>query len=143
QTTPSYWLNPMNGVSYLVSTQTPQYNVDSLQGLANIPVTGASDHRSEILGSVASFSRGMGEAVVSHYDVQPVVDIFGSVEGRDLGGVAREVTSIVNASLKELPRGAEIVIRGQIETMRSSFAGLSGGLLFSILLVYLLIVVNF
>jgi multidrug efflux pump subunit AcrB len=143
QTSPTFWLNPKNGVSYSIATQTPQYRVDSLQDLENIPVTGISGARSEILGSLASIRRGTGMAVVSHYDIQPVIDIFGSVQGRDLGGVARDIDRIVKDAETELPRGSRIIVRGQIQTMHSSYIGLVGGLVFSILLVYLLIVVNF
>jgi multidrug efflux pump subunit AcrB len=143
QTSPTFWLNPKNGVSYSIATQTPQYRVDSLQDLENIPVTGISGARPEILGSLASIQRGSGMAVVSHYDIQPVIDIFGSVQGRDLGGVARDIDRIVKDAETELPRGSRIIVRGQIQTMHSSYIGLVGGLVFSILLVYLLIVVNF
>ncbi len=143
QTSPTFWLNPKNGVSYSIATQTPQYRVDSLQDLENIPVTGTSGARPEILGSLASIQRGSGMAVVSHYDITPVIDIFGSVQGRDLGGVARDIDRIVKDAETELPRGSRIIVRGQIQTMHSSYIGLVGGLVFSILLVYLLIVVNF
>jgi CzcA family heavy metal efflux pump len=143
QTSPTFWLNPKNGVSYAIATQTPQYRIDSLQGLENIPVTGASGASSQILGSLASIQRGVGLGVVSHYDIQPVIDIYGTVQGRDLGGVARDLTKVIEDSKKDLPKGARIVVRGQIQTMRSSYIGLLGGLVFSILLVYLLIVVNF
>jgi len=144
QTTPTFWLNPKTGVSYSIVAQTPQYRMDSLQNLQNIPVTGGGTAaRPQILGSLASINRGTGMAVVSHYDIQPVIDIFGSVQGRDLGGVSREIDKIVNDAQKELPRGSSLVVRGQIKTMRSSYIGLLSGLVFSILLVYLLIVVNF
>jgi multidrug efflux pump subunit AcrB len=143
QTSPTFWLNPKNGVSYSITTQTPQYRVDSLQDLENIPVTGTSGAKPEILASLASVQRGTGMAVVSHYDIQPVIDIFGAVQGRDLGGVASDINRIVKDSETELPRGSRIIVRGQIQTMRSSYVGLIGGLAFSILLVYLLIVVNF
>jgi len=143
QTNPTFWLNPKNGVSYAIATQTPQYRLDSLQGLENIPVTGPTRAQPQILGSLASIERGVGMAVMSHYNIQPVVDIFGSVQGRDLGGVARDINKIVDESRKDLPRGSQLVVRGQIQTMRSSYVGLLGGLVFSILLVYLLIVVNF
>jgi multidrug efflux pump subunit AcrB len=143
QTSPTFWLNPKNGVSYAIATQTPQYRLDSLQGLQNIPVTGASGAPPQILGSLASINRGVGLGLVSHYDIQPVIDIYGSVQGRDLGGVARDLNKVLENSKKDLPRGARLVVRGQILTMRSSYVGLVGGLVFSILLVYLLIVVNF
>jgi multidrug efflux pump subunit AcrB len=143
QTTPTFWLNPKNGVSYAIATQTPQYRIDSLQALQNIPVTGTSGSPPQILGSLASISRGTGLGVVSHYDIQPVIDIYGSVQGTDLGSVSRGINKIVADSEKELPRGSRVVVRGQVLTMRSSYIGLLGGLVFSILLVYLLIVVNF
>jgi CzcA family heavy metal efflux pump len=143
QTTPEFWVNPKTGVSYSIATQTPQYRVDSLQDLENIPVTGPSGARSGILASLASIRRDAGLAVVSHYDIQPLIDIYGSVQGRDLGGVARDINQIVQDSKKELPRGSQLIVRGQIQTMRSSYQGLLGGLVFSIVLVYLLIVVNF
>jgi CzcA family heavy metal efflux pump len=144
QTAPTFWLDPKTGVSYNIATQTPQYRVDTLQGLENIPVTGTNTAAPpEILANLASFSRGAEMGVVSHYNVQPVIDIFGSVQGRDLGGVAREILPIIERSKKDLPRGSQIIVRGQIETMRTSFSGLLWGLAFSIVLVYLLIVINF
>ena len=143
QTSPTFWLNPRTGVSYSIVTQTPQYRMDSLQDLQNIPVTAGTQAKPQILGSLASINRGTGMAVVSHYDIQPVIDIFGAVQGRDLGGVAREIDKIVHDAEKELPRGSSLLVRGQIKTMRSSYVGLLSGLVFSILLVYLLIVVNF
>jgi multidrug efflux pump subunit AcrB len=143
QTSPTFWLNPQNGVSYLIATQTPQYRVKSLQDLNNIPVTGAGNAPPSILGSLASLDRGTDMSVVSHYNVAPVIDIFGSVQGRDLGGVSKDLLSVVHNSEKDLPRGSKIVVRGQIQTMRSSFIGLLTGLVFAIVLVYLLIVVNF
>ena len=143
QTAPTFWLDPRNGVSYNISTQTPEYRNDSLQKLENIPVTGPGATRSGILADLVSFSRGSEMAVVSHYNVEPVIDIFGSVDGRDLGGVARDITPILNRNRKDLPRGSQINILGQIDTMNQSFVGLLSGLGFSILLVYLLIVVNF
>jgi multidrug efflux pump subunit AcrB len=143
QTSPSFWLNPKNGVTYQIATQTPQYEQDSLQDLENIPLTGASGGRSGILADVASINRGVGLGLVSHYDIEPVIDIFGSVQGRDLGGVAREIDGYVQEAQKSLPRGSRLVVRGQIQTMISSYKGLLFGLAFSILLVYLLIVVNF
>src|SRR5881409_209595 len=143
QTSPSFWLDPKNGVSYSIATQTPQYRLDSLQGLENIPVTGPSGARPEILASLASIHRGSGMSLVSHYDIQPVVDIYGSVARRDLGGVANDINKIVDNARKQLPRGSEVNIRGQVQTMKSSYSGLLSGLAFAILLVYLLIVVNF
>jgi CzcA family heavy metal efflux pump len=143
QTSPTFWLNPKNSVSYQVATQTPQYRVQSLQDLENIPVTGTSTAPPSILASLASFNRNSDLSVVSHYNVSPVIDIFGSVQGRDLGAVSKDIFSILKTSQKDLPRGSQIIVRGQIQTMRSSFLGLLTGLAFAIVLVYLLIVVNF
>ena len=142
QTTPTFWLDPKTGVSYNIATQTPQYRVDSLQDLQNVPVTNGVA-RPQILAGLGTFTRGAEMAVVSHYNIQPVIDIYGSVEGRDLGGVAGDISKILDEARKNLPPGSQIIERGQIQTMRSSFIGLLAGLGFSILLVYLLIVVNF
>ena len=160
QTSPNFWLNPKNGVSYPLMTETPQYQVDSLQSLANIPLTrpalAAATHgdaagamgssaglASDVLGSLGSMSRSMGQAAISHYNVQPVIDVFGSVQGRDLGGVAGDVQKIVSRAQTDLPAGSFVVIRGQVQTMQSSFSGLTMGLILAIVLVYLLMVVNF
>jgi multidrug efflux pump subunit AcrB len=143
QTSPTFWLNPKNGVSYSIATQTPQYRVQSFQDLNNIPVTGATNAPPALISNVAALSRGAELSVVSHYNVTPVIDIFGAVQGRDLGGVSKDIFSIISASQKELPRGSQVIVRGQIQTMRSSFIGLLTGLVFAIALVYLLIVVNF
>jgi CzcA family heavy metal efflux pump len=145
QTAPAFWLDPRTGVSYTIATQTPQYRVNSLQDLENIPVANASAGNAppQILGDLATFTRGAEMGVVSHYDIESAIDIYGAVDRRDLGGVAREMTPIINQSRKNLPSGSRIMVRGQIETMNSSFTGLLAGLGFSILLVYLLIVVNF
>jgi multidrug efflux pump subunit AcrB len=142
QTTPTFWLDPKTGVSYNIATQTPQYRIDSLQDLQNVPVTNGVA-RPQILAGLGTFTRGAEMAVVSHYNIQPVIDIYGSVEGRDLGGVAGDISKILDEARKNLPPGSQIIERGQIQTMRSSFIGLLAGLGFSILLVYLLIVVNF
>ena len=143
QTTPNFWLNPANGVSYLVATQTPQTAVDSLQALANIPVTGQGTPNSTILGNLSTMSFDSSPAVVSHYNVQPVLDLYGTVQGRDLGGVAADIDKVVAASQADLPKAASVVVRGQVQTMRDSFAGLAQGMLFAVVLVYLLIVINF
>jgi multidrug efflux pump subunit AcrB len=144
QTTPTYWLNPRNHVSYQISTQTPQYRLNSLQDLENIPVTGPNPNAPpEILASLASIRRGVGSAVISHYDIQPVIDIYGAVQGRDLGAVSSQISQIIDDSKGALPRGSQVIVRGQVQTMRSSYIGLLAGLAFSIVLVYLLIVVNF
>jgi multidrug efflux pump subunit AcrB len=145
QTTPTFWLNPTNGVTYNVQVQSPQYLLRSLQDLSNIPVTSTSGAAApqEILGNLATVSRGTEQGTVSHYNVQPVLDLYGGVEGTDLGSVAKAVDRIVAKDTPNLPRGSSVVVRGQVQTMRASFLGLAGGLVLSIVLVYLLIVVNF
>jgi multidrug efflux pump subunit AcrB len=143
QTSPTFWLDPKTGVSYNIDTQTPQYRNDSLQDLKNLPVLGPGTRHAQILANLASFSRNSEMGLVTHYDVQPVIDIYGNVEGRDLGGVSRDIDPIIERARKSLPRGSQLIVRGQIQTMKSSFVGLLGGLFFSIVLVYLLIVVNF
>ena len=145
QTTPEFWLDPRNGVSYSVVTQTPQFAIASMNDLRNIPISSSSGKavRPEILGDVATMYRGSGLAVVSHYNIRRVVDIYGSIQDRDLGAVGREMTKIVDANRKYLPRGMTVGVRGQYETMQSSFTGLLGGLALAIVLVYALIVVNF
>jgi multidrug efflux pump subunit AcrB len=144
QTSPTFWLDPKNHVSYSIATQTPQYRTATLQDLQNIPVTGTDPTApASIMASLVSVQRGAGMAVVSHYNVAPVIDIFGAAAGRDLGGVAGDITKIIDATRSQLPRGSQVVIRGQVQTMRSSYIGLLSGLVFSIVLIYLLIVVNF
>jgi multidrug efflux pump subunit AcrB len=143
QTSPTFWLNPATGVSYAIATMTPQYRMDSLQDLGNIPVAGSAGAQPQLLEGLATVRRDDGPAVVSHYNVQPVVDIYGSVQGRDLGGAAADLAPILASATKELPRGSQLAVRGQIETMRTSFVGLLTGLTLAIVLVYLLIVVNF
>ena len=168
QTSPTFWLNPSNGVSYSIAVQSPQYNLDSLQQLKNIPLTpgsatppakspdgytvsGATPQASfqtiakpvQVLGGIASFTRGEELATVTHYDIEPVIDIYGSFIHTDLHSVDVQIEKIIEKHRSELPRGSRIVVRGQVQTMRSSFVGLLLGLIFSILLVYLLIVVNF
>jgi multidrug efflux pump subunit AcrB len=144
QTSPTFWLDPKNHVSYQIATQTPQYRTDTLQDLANIPITGTNPASPpSIMASLVSMQRGSGMGVVSHYNVAPVIDIYGAVAGRDLGGVARDINKIVRATQQQLPRGSRVAIRGQVQTMQASYKGLLSGLVFSIVLVYLLIVVNF
>jgi len=159
QTTPSFYLDPRNGVSYNVAVQTPQYSLDSLAKLNSLPVTGSTGALPvntaaatgapgaavppQVLGNLARIVPGTELGAVSHYDVQPVIDIYANVEGTDLGTVTRSMEKIIHAHEKDLPRGSHLVLRGQSETMKSSYIGLFGGLAFSILLVYLLIVVNF
>jgi multidrug efflux pump subunit AcrB len=144
QTSPTFWVDPKNHVSYQIATQTPQYRADTLQDLANIPVTGTNAFAlPSLTASLVSVQRGAGMAVVSHYNVAPVIDIFGAAAGRDLGGVASDINKIIDATRPQLPRGSRVVVRGQVQTMRASYIGLLSGLVFSIILVYLLIVVNF
>ena len=143
QVSPGFWLNQRNGVNYNLAVQAPQYRISSLQDLYDLPVTSAGGAHSQLLVNLADLQRISGPAVVTHYNVQPVVDVYASVQGRDLGGVAAEVQKIVDGAQKDLPRGSFTTIRGQVETMHSSFVGLGGGLIFAVVLVYLLIVVNF
>ena len=141
-TSPTTFLNWQNGVSYNLVTQAPQYSIQSLQDLQNIPI-GAAGARPQNLGDVASIARANSMAVISHYNTRRVVDIYGSVQDRDLGAVGRDIARIVDAHRPNLPRGSFVTLRGQVETMRASYLGLLGGLAFAIVLVYLLIVVNF
>ena len=144
QTSPTFWVDPKNRVSYSIATQTPQYREDTLQNLENIPITGTDPSAPpSLMASLVSVQRGTGMAVVSHYNVAPVIDIFGAVAGRDLGGVADDINKIIVATRQQLPRGSQVIVRGQVQTMRASYIGLLSGLAFSIVLVYLLIVVNF
>ncbi|HMI50023.1 MAG TPA: efflux RND transporter permease subunit [Candidatus Saccharimonadales bacterium] len=143
QISPMFFLNYKNGVSYNLVTQTPQYAVQSLQDLQSTPINAASAKHPEILADVASINRSNEMEVISHYNIRRVVDIYASVQGRDLGAVGRDVTRIVDANRKSLPKGSFVTIRGQLQTMRTSYLGLLAGLVFSIVLVYLLIVVNF
>jgi len=143
QITPMFFLNHKNGVSYNLVTQTPQYSIQSLQDLQNTPLSAATAGRPEIMADVASIKRGNEMEVINHYNIRRVVDIYAAVQGRDLGAVGRDVTRIVDANRKSLPRGSFITVRGQLQTMRTSYLGLLGGLVFSVVLVYLLIVVNF
>jgi multidrug efflux pump subunit AcrB len=144
QTSPTFWVDPKQGVSYSIATQTPQYREDTLQDLVNIPVTGSNPSAPpSLMASLVSLQRGTGMAVESHYNIAPVIDVYGSAAGRDLGGVARDINKLIDASRNRLPRGSQVTIRGQVQTMHASYVGLLGGLVFAILLVYLLIVVNF
>jgi CzcA family heavy metal efflux pump len=144
QTSPAFYLDPKNHVSYNIAVQTPQYSVRNLQQLENFPVArNGSEQQPQILGNLASVVRGEEEGTVSHYNARPVIDIYGSVEGTDLASVSRKVEAIVEKARAKAPRGTEIYVRGQVQTMHSSFTGLIFGLAFSIVLVYALIVVNF
>ncbi len=143
QTIPTFFLNWHNGVQYELISQTPQYRIQSLQGVGNIPLTSTAMARPEILSEVASLRRGNEMEAIDHYNIRRVIDIFGSVQGRDLASVGRDITRIVHNDQKLLPRGSFFRIRGQLETMRTSYEGLLAGLAAAIVLVYLLIVVNF
>jgi CzcA family heavy metal efflux pump len=143
QTSPTFWLNPKNGVSYSIVTQTPQYDLTSLQDLRNIPVTTPPGKQPQILGALAGIDRSAIPAVESHYNVQPTIDIFAAVQDRDLGAVSDDINRIIASMAKDVPKGSSVVARGQMLTRETSFAGLYGGLAFAIVLVYLLIVVNF
>ncbi|MEX3930308.1 efflux RND transporter permease subunit [Paraburkholderia phymatum] len=141
QTTPTFWLNPRNGVSYNVITEAPQYTMDSLQSLANIPLN-ANGH-TNILGALSTMQRTSGNAVLTHYNAQTTIDIYGTADGRDLGAVSDEIKKAIADTRAQLPKGSTIELRGQVQTMNDSFSGLFAGLIFAIVLVYLLIVVNF
>jgi multidrug efflux pump subunit AcrB len=144
QTAPAFWLDPRTQVSYNIITQTPQYQIASPQDLQNIPLSNSADNAPpQILSGLATLSRGSEMAEVSHYDIQTVIDIYGGVDRRDLGAIASDMKPIIERSKKDLPQGSDIQVRGQIQTMQASFIGLLAGLGFSIVLVYLLIVVNF
>jgi len=143
QITPMFFLNWQNGVSYDLVAQTPQYRIQSLQDLQNTPITSPANARPGILTNVASIHRSTEMQSINHYNIRRLVEIYGSVQDRDLGSVGRDVNRIVDSNRKSLPRGSFAAIRGQLETMRTSYIGLLGGLVFSVILVYLLIVVNF
>ncbi|HVC02456.1 MAG TPA: efflux RND transporter permease subunit [Steroidobacteraceae bacterium] len=144
QTSPSFWTDPRSGTQYQVAVQTPEFRLHSLEDLANTPVGAAGPAgNTPLLSDVASFHREAVPAVVTHYDATPAIDIFGSVQGADLGSVATRVRQIIDASHKDLPRGSRVLLLGQAQTMKASFDGLLLGLLAAIVLVYMLIVVNF
>jgi multidrug efflux pump subunit AcrB len=143
QTAPNYWLNPASSIQYPIVTQTPPYRLDSLDALKNLPLSGVTGQQPQVLGAVANFSRGVGPAVVSHYNAQNALDIYAAVQDRDLGSVARDLEQILRDLAPQVPKGTQVISRGQVITMTTSFRGLYLGLLFAIVLVYLLIVVNF
>jgi multidrug efflux pump subunit AcrB len=142
QTTPTYWLNPQNGVSYPVSVQTPQYRIDTLDGLKTMPVT-TTGRSPQLLGGLATVTPGPESAVVTHYNIQPAIDIYATTQGRDLGGVTAEIHKILDESRPEWGKGVRAVMRGQVATMDQAYSELFFGLAFAIVLIYLLIVVNF
>jgi multidrug efflux pump subunit AcrB len=144
QTSPAFWLDPKNGVSYSVAVQEPQYRVDSYQALQNTPVVSStSGAPPQILANLVNTSRTARPAMIAHYDAQPMINVYAAVDRRDLGAVSDDVVKLVNDIQNELPRGSHIVLRGQVRTMKDSFTGLAFGLLGAIVLVYLLIVLNF
>jgi CzcA family heavy metal efflux pump len=144
QTAPAYWLDPTSGVEYPIVVQAPEYRVDTLSDLENLPITDSGRTGAfQVLGGVAHIDRTQSDAVVDHYNAVPVIDIFATTQDRDLGGVAADVQALVNKTTKDLPRGSQILIRGQVATMHTAFTGLLFGLLGAIVMIYLLIVVNF
>ncbi|WP_175837134.1 efflux RND transporter permease subunit [Burkholderia anthina] len=142
QVSPTFWLNPNNGVSYPIVAQTPQYRMTSLSDLKNLPVTGANGN-SQVLGAIATIQRGVGDAIVSHYNIKPLFDIYATTQGQDLGAVASRIDAIVHATAHDVPKGSVVTVRGQVQTMNSAFSELLLGLLGAVALIYLLIVVNF
>jgi multidrug efflux pump subunit AcrB len=141
QVQPTYWLDPNNGVSYAVSIQTPQQDIESMNRLKNLPLAAATSH--QLLGGLASISRERSDAVVMHYNVKPTIDIYATPHGRDLGALAADINKVIADTAKDLPRGANAVVRGQVTTMTSAYHQLFIGLAVAIVLIYLLIVVNF
>ncbi|MDR2221080.1 MAG: efflux RND transporter permease subunit [Methylobacillus sp.] len=144
QVAPTFWLNPENGVSYPIVLQTPQYQLDNLTALANLPIGSSnSDTPTQTLGAIASFERNLSSAVVSQYDIQSMVQIHASTQGRDLGAVSTDINKILADTAAQVPKGAKVEMLGQVKTMNDSFFGLLFGLIGAIVLIYLLIVVNF
>ncbi len=143
QVSPTFWLNPANGISYPVVMQTPQYELDSLQALANVPVTPANTAGQQVLGGVANFNRTVKNALISQYDMQPMVQINAATQDLDLGTVAKDIQRAINATQDQLPKGTKVVMLGQVRTMEKAFSGLLWGLLGAVVLIYFLIVVNF
>src|ERR1700751_3341670 len=143
QITPMFFVNWKNGVDYNLVAQTPQYRLQSMNDLLNVPLNATSGTSMEILGDVASVARGHEIGIINHYNIRRVIDIYGAVEDRDLGGVSHDVEKIVSANQKLLPRGTYVAIHGQVQTMRSSYVGLLSGMGLAVVLVYMLIVVNF
>jgi multidrug efflux pump subunit AcrB len=142
QVQPTFWLNPENGVNYSIVMQTPQYQMDSLDALRNLPIT-AAGAPSQTLGAIAEITRTSTAGVYSQYNVQPLIQIYGTTQGRDLGGVAADVQKILDETAKDAPKSAQVAMLGQVRTMNSSFSGLIFGLAAAVVLIYLLIVVNF
>jgi multidrug efflux pump subunit AcrB len=145
QVQPSYWIDPRTGIQYLINVRVPEHHMDSLSALNSIPINASQPGQGDVqlLANLASFRRTTGPPVISHYNIAPVIDVFGGVSGRDLGGVLHDLKPLIAQAEKELPRGSFVMLRGQAETMHSSFAGLSLGLVLAMMLIYLLLVVNF
>ncbi len=143
QASPNFWLNFQNGVNYQVAVQTPQYKMDSLSSLLNTSIATSGQTQPQLLGNLATLERSESPVIVNHYNVQPVFDILANVQGRDLGGVADDVQSVLTEFQSKLPHGTFLSLRGQVQSMNSSFVGLGAGIAFAIVLVYLLMVVNF
>jgi multidrug efflux pump subunit AcrB len=143
QSAPTYWLNPANGVSYAVSVQTLQRDINTMTGLKNIPVTSSGAGGAQLVGGLANVERTNSNVVVSHYNVQPVIDIFASPQGRDLGALASDIQKVIHDTAPDLPKGASVALRGQVSTMTSAYQQLFVGLAAAIVLIYLLIVINF
>ncbi|MDB5653204.1 MAG: ragC, partial [Tardiphaga sp.] len=143
QVAPTYYLNPDNGISYSIVMQTPQYKMDSLGSLETLPITAVGAPTAPMLGGIANIKRAPSNAVVSQYDIQSLVQIYATPQGRDLGAVAKDIYKAIDETKAEVPRGSNVVLLGQVETMNSAFSGLLFGLLGAVVLIYLLIVVNF
>jgi multidrug efflux pump subunit AcrB len=143
QTAPNEWLNPQNGVNYQVVVQTPQYRIDSMQSLARTPVTAPSGNASQLLGNLANFQRDVTPVIINHFNIQPVYDIYADTDQRDLGGVSSAIQKIMHKAEEDLPVGTTLHLRGEVQTMSESFLRLGLGIIFAILLVYLLMAVNF
>jgi multidrug efflux pump subunit AcrB len=143
QVQPNFWLNTQNGVSYPIVAQMPQYRIDSISDLVNLPVTSPKTKTPQYLGGLAQITLGPSPGVVSHYNVQPVIDIYGAVQERDLGAVSSDIDQILSETRKDLPRGSYVAVRGQVHTMTSAYSQLYFGLAGAVVLVYLVIVVNF
>jgi multidrug efflux pump subunit AcrB len=143
QVAPTFWLDPKNGVQYPIVMQTPQYKVATLSELHNLPITATTTAVPQVLGGVANISRNASNAVVSQYDIQPMVQIYATTQDRDLGAVAADIDKILAGAAHDAPKGSTVALLGQVQTMNNAFAGLLFGLLGAIVLIYLLIVVNF
>jgi multidrug efflux pump subunit AcrB len=143
QVKPNFWLNESNSVSYPIVVQTPQYRIDTMSDLANVPITSPKTKTPQYLGGLAETTIGPSAGVVSHYNAQPVIDIYGATQGRDLGAVAADINRILNDTKKDVPPGSYVALRGQVQTMTSAYSQLYFGLVGAVVLIYLVIVVNF